>query len=237
MVIISTIALGSWYPQGVIRMLAAFGKFPNHVRIVPWSYLLPPGTPTCIEDGEDYTAYCARPFAIQAGFDAGASIVLYLDASYYPIAAIQPLITHIEDVGYYLQANNFLAGQWLSDRSLSPLGITREEAMTIPDVAGGAVGFTNTPRCRAVLDNWKRLALDGITIPGHRTNSFNFEAGRDLGFVSSDPRVLGHRPGQGPLSVLVHRHGLIHRVPRPRFCAYLGKETAETVLVAHGGPL
>jgi hypothetical protein len=69
-------------------------------------------------------------------------------------------------------------------------------------------------------------------ITGHHTNIGH--KGRNVGFVSADPRVKGHRHDQTALSILAHRIGMDELIDRPKFTAYLGSETEETVLVNQG---
>ena len=52
--------------------------------------------------------------------------------------------------------------------------------------------------------------------------------------MSTDQSVKGHRHDQTVLSVLAHRLKMDKLVERPRFTAYAGFETEETVLVNLG---
>jgi hypothetical protein len=87
-------------------------------------------------------------------------------------------------------------------------------------------------RCTELLYRWCGLASDRLTFPGAHTASGY--PGRNHGFVSADPTVRGHRHDQTVLSILAHRLGMTELVNRPRFTAYKGSETAETVLVNQG---
>src|SRR5580658_3728045 len=96
-VAITTLAYGPhWYPLGIARMIQTFNCVSKcicerDVEIRAWVNCLPPGAPdNVVENGYDYTGYTAKPFALRALSDC--DIGLWLDASFYPIKNIQPLI-------------------------------------------------------------------------------------------------------------------------------------------------
>jgi len=190
---ITVVALGGWYPRGAARLIEKFYEVSHGYMIVPWINALPPEAPAnVVRNGRDYTGYCAKPFALRALRDYGADIGILLDAAFYPIRSINPLVDHITQYGYYLCENGYNVGEWCQDSSLEPLGITREEAFRIPEVSSYCVGL-------------------------------NFHW------------VKGHRHDQTALSVIAYRLGFDKRIARPKFTAYCGTETKETVLVNRGG--
>jgi len=210
---ITVVALGGWYPRGAARLIEKFYEVSPGYRIVPWINTLPPGAPAnVVHNGRDYTGYCAKPFALRTLRDYGADIGILLDAAFYPIRPINPLVDHIAQYGYYLCENGYNVGEWCQDSSLEPLGITREEAFRIPEVSSYCVGLNfHWDACNRLLDD------------------------RNAGFCSNDPRVKGHRHDQTALSVIAYRLGFDKRIARPKFTAYCGTETKETVLVNRGG--
>lgn len=79
------------------------------------------------------------------------------------------------------------------------LGVTRENALTLSEVASGFIGFNlNDKTCNKILDEFFSLAKDGSLFKGYWNNTNNS--------VSSDPRVKGHRHDQTVLSLLAHKY-------------------------------
>jgi hypothetical protein len=237
---IAVVGIGGWYPRGVSRLIQSFDLHSPGFDISAWVNCLPPGAPAdVVEDGTDFTGYCAKPFALRELMTQGADIGILMDAAFYAIAHIQPLVEHIASKGYYLCKNGYMVGQWASDRALERLGVTREYAFQIEEASSYCVGL-NFSDSRAVnlLDQWCGYAGDRLTFPGPHTNTKAAETlggGRNPGWCSEDSRVSGHRHDQSSLSVIAHRLGMNVLVERPRFTAYLGHENSETVLVNHGG--
>lgn len=245
-VIIETVAYGGWYPRGAARMIEEFEKHSPGYEIKAWTDELPPGAPALVEEGgRDYTGYCAKPFALKHAMDSGADVGILLDAAFFPIRSILPLIKNINWCGYYLCDNGYSVGQWASDRALFTLGVSREQAFKLPECSSYAVGFAfRNPHARALIQQWCDYARDGVTFPGPHTNTAAGPAashlgaaggGRNPGYCSSDPRVSGHRHDQTALAVLAHRFGFCLFTRRPKFTTYAGSETEETVLVNRGG--
>jgi hypothetical protein len=237
-VVICAIGIGGWYPRGIARMIERFHAVSSGFDIRAWVNCLPPGAPEdVVEDKYDYTAYCAKPFALfEASSDADVGILL--DAAFYPVRHIEPLICHIAANGYYLCRNGYRAGEWASDRALRHMNTTREEAMEIEEASSYCVGLDfRLGQSRELLDQWCSYASDGCTFPGPHTNihAHPFFEGRNTGIVSHDPRVRGHRHDQTALSIIAHRLGMTNLSERPAFTAYAPHSTAETVLENRGG--
>lgn len=235
-VIVCTVAYGGWYPRGVSRMIETFANVSPGYEIQAHVNTLPFGAPSnVIENGYDYTGYCAKPFALMAARNGGADIALLIDAAFFPVRPLYPLVDHIAQRGYYLCKNGNLVGEWSSDRCLERMNTTREDAMLMEESSSYCVGLNFADgRCIELLHRWCGAASDRLTFPGPHTNGMQNYSGRNPGFVSSDPRVRGHRHDQTALSILAYRIGLQELTERPKFTAYLGSETEDTVLVNQG---
>lgn len=234
-VAITTIAFGGWYPAGAARMINAFRDVDPGRTVKAWVNILPPGAPeSVVINGYDYTGYTAKPFALREARDCGADIGILLDAAFWPVKRIDSLVEHIESVGYYLCENGNWMGEWCSDAALATLGLSRDESLLIPEVSSYAVGLNfHHDVCNRALDEWCRLAADGVTFPGHHTQMGRID-GRNAGHVSHDPRVLGHRHDQTALSAIAWKLGMHERTCRPQFTAYDGSQDETTVLVNRG---
>lgn len=234
-VVLCAVAIGGWYPRGLSRMIERFEsvspgfEIQAHVNCYP---ALSPGS--FIEDGVDYGPYCAKPYALMETRMRGADIGILLDCAFYPIRPIHPLIEHIAREGYYFCRNGATVGEWSSDRALERVGMPREEAFTVQEISSYCVGLNFADaRCVELLYRWCGYAGDRLTFAGPHTNA-PYYSGRNPGLCSADSRVRGHRHDQTVLSIIAHRMGMCTLVDRPRFTAYLGSESAETVLVNRG---
>jgi hypothetical protein len=236
---LAVVGIGGWYPRGVSRLINSFDRIHGPgIPVHAWVNTFPPYAPTqMIEDGYDYAGYAAKAFALRALKDSGAvDIGILVDAAFYPIRHIQPLICHIADNGVYFCKNGFKLGEWSSDRALETFGMTRELAFSIEEVSSYCVGVDfRTERGRTLVNVWANLSTDPRIIAGPHTAP-HIE-GRNRGFVSTDPRVKGHRHDQTALSfaryALDFPDSLL--IERPKFTDYLNHQTDETLLVNHGG--
>lgn len=208
-VIFCTVAIGDRYVREFARMVQSFHEQSPGFELQGWVNVLPPGTPTIIEDGFDYTPYAAKPFALKAAFDAGANIAILLDSKMRPIRSIRPLVEHIARSGCYLCDNGYRVGEWSTGRCLKRFHWTRTLAEATEETSSYCVGLAD----RTLADRWALLS-DAETIAGRH----------DV-----------HRHDQTVLSILRAEGGT--RWPlsqRPYLTAYAGHEGPDTVLVADG---
>ncbi len=236
---IVTVALGGWYPRGVARMIEAFERVSPGHEITAFVNVMPGCAPSrydCTVGGFDYSGYVAKAFALQEALEGDADAALLLDASVYPVRSIAPMVEHIERVGYFLARGGFTIGEWSTDTALKDFGLAREEALHIPDVLSGCVGFMLKKHSR-LIDEWAELwrlflAPHSNAAAGDKTHSYKNE-----GFVSADTRVRGHRHDQTVLSLLAYRNELTELVEMPHLLSYaqpVGQPSESTVLVVEG---
>lgn len=235
-VIVTCVARGGWYPRGAARLINGMAEHCPGYEVRAHVNVKPFGAPaSVIEGGYDYTAYCSKPYALLDAMMADATIGILLDAAFYPIRHIGPLVDHIAQHGYYLCRNGNNVGEWSSDRCLEAMSVKREDAFKIEEVSSYCVGLNfRDSRCVELLRRWCDHAADRVTFPGTHTNWTTERLGRNRGFCSDDARVKGHRHDQTVLSILAHRLEMRELCNRPKFTAYLGSETEETVLVNQG---
>ena len=203
------------------------------IEIAAWVNVYPPDSPgSVVVNGYEYGPYCAKPWALKHAFDKGCDTAILLDAAFYPVRSVHPLLEHIAQRGYYFCRNGNSVGEWSSDSCLESLNQSREQAFDIPEISSYCVGLnSHEERCVDLLDWW--CSLDPRqAIAGHHTNIGH--NGRNVGFVSEDPRVKGHRHDQSCLSIIAHRLGMDELINRPKFTAYLGSSDETTLLVNQG---
>lgn len=179
---------------------------------------MPPGSPSHTDN-----PYAFKAHALKAAVDAGATLLLWADASILPIRSLEPLWEKIEREGAWISRNGWFNAEWTCDAAYADLGVTREENWTIPHVVATTFGLNiEHPTGRVIFDEYLRLA---------QTNAFKGPWRNQNGEASSDPRVLGHRHDQSCLSLLAHRYGVQLTDP-PRYFAYAAGVTDETILSA-----
>lgn len=239
-VIITTVGIGGHYPRAAARMIERFNADSPGYEIQAWVNTLPPGAPKdVIVDGYDYTAYCGKPFALEYARQSGATQAILLDAAFFPIRDILPMVEHIQRNGYYLCRNGFKVGEWSSDASLKYFGVSRDAAFEMEEISSYCFGidFAQMQGAPGVLSRWCAAAVQPDVFPGPHTATGG--EGRNQGFVSDDPRVKGHRHDQTALSIIAHQLGMDKFSDRPFLTAYQRAygglfPVASTVLVNHG---
>ena len=112
---ICTVGLDGLYPQLVARMIQRFAATNPGYYVRAYVNALPWGAPRMIVDGYDYTGYCSKAFALDSLAGDGYDIGIWLDASFYPVRDILPLVDHIGATGYYFCDNEAVVGEWCSD--------------------------------------------------------------------------------------------------------------------------
>jgi hypothetical protein len=145
------------------------------------------------------------PYAFKLGafdyaFERGMTHVLFVDSSFWAINPVMPIFDFMNDKGVFAFRTGYSAGQTCTDKLLHWSGITRDDAMGIPEFAGGAIGFnTHNPYARAVYDMWKRAMLAGLF-----RNSRSWDP-----IDSTDPRFLHARQDQSAFSLALHLAGVV----------------------------
>lgn len=237
-VAIVTVAISGWYPKGVARMIQEFERVSPGFEIRAWVNHYPPGEYVTTTDAGDYNylPYQAKPYAMLEALHSGVDIAILLDAAFYPIRPIHILVDHIAQTGYYLCKNGAYVGEWASDEALDVMGFSRDVSLRIEEASSYCVGLNfHHEAARTLAMDW---TVYPNAIPGFHTNDCGGRylptLGRNIGQVSKDPRVKGHRHDQTVLSLCAHRLGMRELTERPRFTAYLGSEDESTVLVNNG---
>ncbi len=238
-VCVVTVGIGGWYPRGVMRLLKSFTEVSPEIPVLSWVNVLPPNAP----DYPGSVPYGVKPFALLEAQRQGYDIAIWLDAAFRLIKPLDPLIAWIAANRYFLCRNGHMVGTWCADSALETLKITREESFTIEEASSYCVGLNlGSKHCQLFLKQWAKYAADGKTFPGFHSNvnRWNYDGSpqRSEGFVSEDPRVLGHRHDQTAASVIAWRLGMSNLVERPIFTAYDVDDMEvdeRTVLLNRGG--
>jgi len=193
--VIVSLGFGSPYVSQARRLAKSLAEFAAPVGI-DYSVRLntmPNHCPSHQDAPFAFKVYCILD-AIRQGYKN----VLWLDANMYAVKSVLPIFERIQKQGYwFVHDSGWTNGQWCTDAALPLLRLTREHALTQPVIFGGWAGFnTSSALAQRILDGWARGAIDGSFVgPFHKGQ----------GFVSDDPRVLGHRHDQTVLSTVIAR--------------------------------
>jgi len=188
--VVINFASGAWYPKGQVRLgksLKDTGFDGDFIGVQTPSRI---GSPTHQE-----VPYAFKTYLLIHCRKSGHDQAIYADASIYAVKTWEPIWAIISDQGYYFEEAGHWAGTWTKDSVLKRMGITRDEAMTIPMFSAGFVGldFRNS-LANEFLDRWHAYAMDGDSFKGAWNNK--------NGQMSKDPRCKGHRHDMSVASIL-----------------------------------
>lgn len=193
---ILSVATGS-YIGGHDRLRESIARHCKGVAALLWTGVLPPGSPPHSEH-----PYAFKLFAIEEARRAGVRSLLWLDSDAWINRDPGPLFDRIERDGHWLVRGGDAVGTRCSDSCLAYSGMSREASMDLMLLVGKVYGFDlRHSRTAAFLARWHEYFAAGH-FRGAAINSANPEGvqrmygagyrGRPEGFVSADPRVLGH---------------------------------------------
>jgi hypothetical protein len=159
--------------------------------------------------------FAFKPYCLAEAREHGGKLLLWLDSSCVAVRQLEPIFEQIERDGYILFRNGRRrVGEWASDEALSALGLSRDQAMEMPEVNAAVIGLnTSSPLANSFLERWHRAAQEGLAFRGvseqlRDENDYQDVKGNRNVRVSSDPRVRGHRHDQTVAGVLAARLGM-----------------------------
>jgi hypothetical protein len=200
--IITNVSVGGRYSSGAERLKKSLKEVHWDGSVKTWVEEYPPGCPA-----HQQLNYGFKSHAIKNGRDMGHDIVIWLDSS---IVLLEPLDRFIEQIkrdGYCLFLNGWTAGEWMTDISLSEMGVSRDNACKMKNMIGGIMGFDFTKDIsQRFFDIYYKFAQNPNVMNGSWTNK-NKEC-------SSDPRCLGHRHDQSMGSVIMDQLGMTLTLPQ-----------------------
>jgi hypothetical protein len=207
------------YTRAQQRLLSTATE--HGIPVVYWTDSYPPNSPTHAESPYEFKAH-AFLHAMEQGF----STVLWCDANVWVRKDPTPIFEQIERDGHVLFRNGWNCGQWCTDSALATLGLSRDDAMHIPDFTGCCMGLDLTNEtARRFLREWKAAAEAG-TFRGPWKN--------ENGSCSTDPRCMGHRHDQVVGSIIAHRLEMKLTDPLPQFSYWQGGNIPDSVIMVNG---
>lgn len=155
---------------------------------------LPPGCPKHSE-----VPYAFKTYGMVEAVRRGATLPMWMDASMWITSRLDPILDYAREHGAASWLCGFSVADWTHDTGLARMGITREQARSIPLIVGGLVAIsTEHPAGRELLDRWHGFASDGESFVGSWNN---------------------HRHDMPSLSYLIHKLG-IPPIGCPKWFAY-----------------
>ena len=153
------------------------------------------GSPTHKDSPYEFKLY-----SIKKAKELGYEIVIWIDASMRLIRPIDSLIPKVKELGIYLQQDGWALGQWANDKALEYFGVSRDEAMKIPNVYACIIIFDFTNEISSIfLDELFKCASAGL-FKGQWNNKNKTE--------SQDERCLGHRHDQTCIELIANKLGI-----------------------------
>jgi hypothetical protein len=176
-----------------------------------WNERFPDGAPSQFEAPFAFKTYC---FFVAR--DLGYEEILWMDPVCVALRPLEPVFALIQANGYVMFNNNYgqVMGQWCSDEALAANGLSRDEAMLIPETPCSVLGLDlRSPLANHFLEGWYQIMSDGVTARGTRQPVDNWEDYMAIfwnkgGRISADPRVGGHRCDQPAAGIVAHRLGM-----------------------------
>lgn len=191
---------------------------PPHEQFIYWMDRFPPGSPTHLEN-----PYAFKVCAIQNVKDRNFTSVIWMDSSILVLKPLDSIWELMNTQGYWFCRNyDHMADKFCCDASLEIMGLSRQEAATIPVLVGGAFGLNfKFPISVEFFIQWRRMAELGAFRGPHRN---------DNGESSTDRSVIGHRHDQVCASVVAHRLGTT-LTPMPKYLVEQGDTPAEDTVL------
>lgn len=178
---------------------------------ISWSEQYPPGCPEHLDVPFGFKTYC-----FQEACKLGYRQILWMDPPCIALRSLRPVFESITEHGYIFFNNNYeqKLGQWISDDALEQNRLSRDLAMTIPELPCSVMGLDlSQPLAIAFLEQWHQLMADGVTARGSRVAIQDWEDYHAIFWnrnqrISADPRVKGHRCDQSAAGIVAHRLGM-----------------------------
>jgi hypothetical protein len=193
------------YAASLERLEASLADVGFSGELISWrGGSFPEGSPSHAE-----VPFAFKPYCLAEAARAGGELLLWLDASCIAVRPLDPIFDRLDRDGYVLFRNgDHRVGEWASDLALELFGLSRDDAMGIPEVNAAALGLNTGSEVGATfLGQWLRAAGEGLAFRGvaselgSKADYLAVKWNRDSR-VSADPRVRGHRHDQTVAGIL-----------------------------------
>ncbi|MFM7268843.1 MAG: hypothetical protein ACKOZT_09685 [Cyanobium sp.] len=224
------------YLQAIKRLEASLRKVGFQGDFLGWIDQYPEGSPSQLEAPMAFKTHC-----FLAAKRLGYRHVLWIDAPVVALRPLGPIFAMIEKNSYVTFTNNYeqMLGQWCSDVVLDHHGISRDEALQIPETPTSVLGLDlDSQLGQEFLARWHAICSDGLTCRG-RKEPYQSAVDHDAvawnknQCISKDPRVGGHRHDQTAAGIVCHRLGLRPYADNLRDVHYPKKPIDRSTILLH----
>ena len=215
-------ASGNWYPTGQDRLAASIEAHGNGIPLLPFSNAAELGCPP-----HEQVPYAFKAYAFKRAMELGYELILWCDAAVWAIQPIQPVFDYLAEHSHLFFVNSNI-GRFVSDACLRGFNLSRDAAMTMPELTGCCMGLNmTTPLAQEFFRQYMDKANDGFSFIGSWNN--------DQHQVSDDPRCAGHRHDQSCASIIACNLGMTYLVPHETFFSYWAPTVKDTVVFVNRG--
>jgi len=222
---IVTVATADHYLAGQQRLLKSVEKHGDGIAMLNWRGMLPPGMLNwrgVLPPGSPphhTVPYAFKAYAIQEARRVGFTKVLWMDTSLYMMNGWDDFWEVLEERGnMFWHCDERHCGFSCADGALKILNRPREDLIKMPLVQGCifALDFSNAQANKAWDYYWKHVHSGALIGPWSPK----------WGFVSTDPRVEGHRHDMPILSIACYDNK-IDLLPQPYHFNYPGRDNPD----------
>ena len=184
--------VGGWYAAGVDRLHRSLVYHGCAADLLLWKDVYPPDCPPHSEN-----PYAFKIYAFMDAIQMGYRVIMWLDSSFWAVKNPNHLFDLIYDHGVFAFRSGYNCAQTCPDNLLAEMGMTRDEAENLPEIATGMVGINiDNPNGAAVFQTWGDLCMKGLFKNDRNHNPLE----------SEDKRFLHSRQDQSAFSMAVHKH-------------------------------
>jgi len=192
------VSFGEWYPLGQQRLIRSLIANDFDGDIMAFGNEAEVDAPLHKDN-----RYAFKPYAFSEAKRQGQTKLLWLDAAIIVIKPLNWVFEQIEKDGCFFIDNGQKLGEWSSDDSLKAFGITREKALTMPEITACVLGLDLSSELGSkFLEDWQSAADAGL---------FHADWFNDQMQVSFDDRVKGHRHDQTLATLIADKLGMTKR--------------------------
>lgn len=189
--------VNGWYAAGVDRLEKSLVYHGSSADFLFWKGEYPPNSPS-----HNDNPYAFKIYGFKEAIRRGYKVMIHLDASFWAIRNPDPIFDIVNEKGIFGFRSGYSCGQTCPDNLLSAVGLSRDEAMDIPETATGIVGINiDNPDGRKVFDYWESFCESGL-FKNSRVHDVN---------DSADPRFLFGRQDQSAFSMAMYKAGVQFR--------------------------
>ena len=151
------------FPEALARLRESLERHAPGVPVLAWEHgELPPGSPV-----HEDVPFAFKPFALAEARRRGFDTLLWMDAACVAVRSLEPVFDRIESRGHVLFRNGTRrVGEWAAPHALAALGVSREEAMEMPELNAAALGLRSG---HPFLDQWLEEARRGTAFRGDKS--------------------------------------------------------------------